>query len=245
MQPQVPVLDAPRLPQSCGSRGRPGRGVGWAALSHGVGEVLLTVGVVLLLFVVYALYGTGIHTARAQGDLRTELEERWQEEAAAVPVAPADLSDPADAAAAVLGEAVALLRIDPLWDEPKVVVEGVDTESLKKGPGHQPGTAMPGVPGNFVLAGHRTTYGAPFNRLDELGPGDAVVVQIRDREITYVLRRVEVVDPSDVAVTLPVPRRPGAEPTKAMITLITCEPEYSARQRLVLTGELATDLPLS
>lgn len=243
MPPELRVGVAPRLPLSVLFREPAARGSRWRASSRGLGELLLTVGVVLLLFVAYQLYGTGVYTDQAQGELRSELEESWQRERATgtAPTAAAAAAP----AAAVSGGAVALLRIDRLWDEPKVIVEGVDPESLKKGPGHQPGTAMPGAPGNFVLAGHRTTYGAPFNRLDELGPGDAVVVQTQDRELTYVLRSTEVVDPSDVAVTLPVPRQPAVEPTQAMITLITCEPEYSARQRLVLTGKLATDLPLA
>lgn len=213
----------------------------WRAVSRSIGELLLTVGLVLLLFTGYELYGTGLSTSRAQGELREQLADQWRrplgevraDSAAAAPARP------------VPGDAVALLHLPTLWDEPKVLVEGVDRESLKKGPGRQPGTALPGELGNLVLAGHRTTYGAPFGRLDELATGDVVVVQTRERELTYTLRSTEVVDPSDVAVTLPVPRQPGVAPTEALVTLITCTPKYSARQRLILTGVLTGDRPLS
>jgi sortase A len=118
------------------------------------------------------------------------------------------------------------------------VVEGVGPEELKKGPGHQPGTAGPGQLGNMVLAGHRTTYGAPFGRYDELAAGDEVVVSGPTGSYTYRISGTEVVDPSDTAVVLPVPRQPDAQPTKRLLTLITCTPKYSAKQRLVISGEM-------
>lgn len=121
----------------------------------------------------------------------------------------------------------------------QVVVEGVTSGDLQKGPGHYPGTALPGRLGNVVISGHRTTYGHPFNRLDELRPGDAIVLEVRDRYFTYRVTTHRVVDPGDVAVTLPVPDRPGARPARRLLTLTTCNPKYSAATRLVVHAELA------
>jgi sortase A len=218
------------------------------------GELLMTAGVILLLYAVYVLYGTGLQTAQAQTELRNDLTRTWaapSPPAPPAPPAPAPAPAPAPKSAAPTpptsapvppsrGEAVALLRLPRFGDFEKVVVEGTDRPELKKGPGHQPGTAMPGQLGNVVLAGHRTTYGAPFGRLDELRAGDDIVVQTVAGTFTYRVRTTEVVAPSAVEVMLPVPGRADATPTESLITLITCTPKYSARNRLVVRGALAS-----
>jgi sortase A len=141
----------------------PGRtGVAVRTALRAMGQLLTTLGVVILLFGVYSLYGTGLQTARAQSELRDDLRQSWAtppQPSGEPPATPASVPPPA------LGEGVAVLRIPRLGQryEP-VVVEGVGREELKKGPGHYPGSAMPGEVGNYVLAGHRTTYGAPFGR---------------------------------------------------------------------------------
>ena len=203
---------------------------------RGLGQLLITLGVVVLLFGVYSLYGTGLQTARAQSELRDDLRQTWatpRQAPGAPATAPAPVPPPA------LGEGVAVLRVPRLGQsyEP-VVVEGVGRAELKKGAGHYPGSAMPGEVGNFVLAGHRTTYGAPSGRYGELEVGDAVTVERRGQTFTYRIVSREIVAPDDVAVMLPVPRQPEATPTQALLTLITCHPRYSARQRLILTAAL-------
>jgi sortase A len=123
--------------------------------------------------------------------------------------------------------------------EPKSVVEGVSVEDLKQGgPGHIPGTALPGEVGNVVLSGHRTTYGAPFNRWDELQPGDLVVLETRDGWFTYRITGSQVVLPNAVEVTFPVPGDSDATPSRRLLTMTTCNPEYSARERLIVSAEL-------
>ena len=147
-----------------------------------------------------------------------------------------------------LGSPLAVLRIPRLgeWnDEPPVVVEGVSTAALQQGPGHIPGTALPGEIGNVVLSGHRTTYGAPFARLDELRPGDRIVIETRDTWFTYSVTGTRIVAPTAVRVTWPVPGDRGAVPTKALLTMTTCHPRYSARQRLVVSAELTAEEPKS
>lgn len=210
---------------------------------RGIGQTLITVGVVLLLFTVYELKVTNLVTAQEQEDLREEIERVW---AQPVPVsAPASGPRPVE-----LGTGIAVLRIPRLDDGPddpytKVVVEGTGVEDLKKGPGRIVESQRPGELGNLVISGHRTTYGAPFADLDRLQPGDAVVVETRDTWYTYRVTGSEIVLPTAVEVTLPVPKQPGVAPTKSVLTLTTCNPKYSARQRLIISADLVETLPKS
>ena len=233
-----------------------------------VGEVLITGGLVVLLFAAYLMWGTNLKTAAAQDDLRDELLQQWaQAPAAAAPAAVPDAPAPDAAAPAVAdpveaepvaeepvvaepepeplpGDAVALVRFPTLGqDEGHVVVEGVSTAALRRGPGHYPGTAQPGEVGNVVLSGHRTTYGAPFGDIGELVEGDAVVLETADAVHTYRVRGLQIVPPTAIEVTYPVPGQAGAEPTERLLTLTTCHPRYSARQRLVVTAELVETRP--
>ena len=199
------------------------------AVLRGVGQTLITAGVVILLFCVYELWVTNIYTAREQQALGDELRQSWAH--GTDPLAPSLKKVP-------LGEGIAVLRIPRLGrNYAKVVVEGVGREDLKKGPGHYPGTALFGALGNVVISGHRTTYGAPFNRLDELKVGDAIVVETRTMWFTYVVTDKQVVSPHAIEVTYPVPGDKEATPTKRLLTLTTCNPKYSARTRLVVFAE--------
>jgi len=223
---------------------------------RGFGQTLITLGLVMLLFCFYELKVTNLVTDREQGRLTEELTARWAEPGVvgqpaepppAAPGAPVEPGGPVAAPVArQLGSGFAILRIPRLgrWnDKPPVVVEGVGVETLKKGPGHIPGTALPGEIGNVVLSGHRTTYGAPFNRFDELQPGDAVVLETRDMWFTYEVTGSDIVAPTAVEVTLPVPGNPTATPTKRLLTMTTCNPEYSARQRLIISAEMVSAEP--
>jgi sortase A len=199
------------------------------ATVRGLGEVLITLGVVILLFVAYEVYGTNLKTAQEQSSLKRELVEEW--------------STP-QVREIALGDAIAVLRIPALGaDYGYAVVEGVSRRDLQRGPGHYPGTAMPGEIGNVVISGHRTTYGAPFSRVGELREGDAVVVETADEWFTYEVTASEIVSPNAVEVTLPVPRQPDVEPTQRLLTLTTCHPRYSARQRLIVFAEMVETRP--
>lgn len=178
-------------------------------------------GVLLLLFVAYQLWGTGIHEARAQSSLRREFNAVVQ--AATPEVADEPPPEP------MPGGAVALLRIPEIGLD-KTVVEGVTVSDLKKGPGHYPGTPMPGQPGNAAIAGHRTTYGQPFYRLDELEPGDEIHVTTAQGEFTYEVEGAQVVKPSQTEVL--------GQTDDARLTLTTCHPRFSAKERLVVTATL-------
>ncbi|HEX7104948.1 MAG TPA: class E sortase [Acidothermaceae bacterium] len=223
-----------------------------------VGEVLITLGVIVFLFLAYELWFTGLYTAHAQSSLKSQLRNEWARPApTALPgespgassgasPGPSATAVPGLADAPLPGDAIGLIRIPRLGlGYAYAIVEGVSTDDLKKGPGHYPGTAMPGGIGNFVLSGHRTTYLAPFNGLGELRLGDAIVIETRDTWYTYRVTRTETVLPTAVGVILPVPDKPHLKPTKALITLTTCTPKYSASHRLVIEGELQSALPKS
>ncbi|MGY1815487.1 class E sortase [Blastococcus sp. SYSU D00820] len=210
---------------------------------RGLGQLLLTVGFVLLLFVVYELYVTDLQSDAKQEELTEQLREEWQD-------APAAVADPLTP---TVGEPFAFLHIPGLgqgWS--RAVVEGTGTEELAEGPGHYVGTALPGQQGNFAVAGHRVGRGSPFLDLDELRPGDPIVVETAGAWYVYrvlgdpstgdlaagAVPGQRIVDPSDVSVIAPSPDVPGAPPTGAYLTLTTCHPEYSARQRLIVHAVL-------
>jgi sortase A len=202
-------------------------------LLRGTGWTFIGMGSFVLYFLVYQLVGTNAVTSRGQSDLRSQLQREWS----AAP-APTPKTDPKKAVPrrALPGKALAVLDIPKIQLENKVLVEGVGREELRKGPGHIPSTVLPGQEGTFGVSGHRTTYGAPFYRLNELGKGDTITVVTRDAIYTYTVSRTAIVRPTDTQVLDNV-RGPDGE-FKATITLTTCHPRYSARQRLVVFGDL-------
>jgi sortase A len=205
-----------------------------------VGRVCITAGVLVLLFVVYQLWGTGIHEARAQNALQDEFTEALSDsgvddttedsvaigEATPAPPPPPGPPPPPPAE----GDAVARLSI-PKIDVEKIVVEGVSVSDLKRGPGHYPDSPLPGQPGNAAIAGHRTTYGAPFNRIDELELGDEILVTTLQGAFRYEVSEQRIVSPSAVEVL--------DNFGDNRLTLTACHPKYSARQRIIVVAQLA------
>jgi sortase A len=122
-----------------------------------------------------------------------------------------------------------------------VVVEGVDVGDIRFAPGHYPGTAMPGQIGNFSVAGHRVP--PLFWNLQEVRPGDQVVVQTQDYWYVYRVTANEIVTPHSIEVIAPTPDRIGVAPTTAMLTLTTCNPKWDDYQRMVVHAELVTTTP--
>lgn len=206
---------------------------------RGLGWVLLVSGAVVLLYVVYLMWFTNLGAAQAQ----RELAESWSPpQPTAEPVDEASDEDSEEDEAPDPGEAYAVLWFERdgepvVVDEPLYVVSGVTLDHLRSGPGHYPDTADPGEDGNVGIAGHRTTYGAPFWSLDELTAGDTIhVVDRAGDEWVYELVEQRVVGPGDTWVVGDDPLDTGA-PT---ITLTTCHPRFSAAQRLVAWGELVS-----
>jgi sortase A len=117
-------------------------------------------------------------------------------------------------------------------------VAGVESADLKKGPGHYPSTPLPGELGNSAIAGHRTTYGEPFRHLDDLEIGDPIIItDLFNRTFTYTVTAQQIVEPSDTWVTA------TTDPNIATLTLTTCDPEFSAKRRLIISAQM--DLEIS
>ncbi|MFM7870407.1 MAG: class E sortase, partial [Actinomycetota bacterium] len=192
-----------------------------------MGISLISLGILLFLFVGYQLWGTGIEAAQSQNQLENTFENTVN------PIVPSSepggsTNDPGPGRDPVVleeGDPVAILEM-PTLGVKKYVVAGVETADLKKGPGHYPSTPFPGELGNAAIAGHRTTYGEPFRQLDELAPGDPIIVtDLLGREFVYKVTEQRIVQPEDSWVVDTV------DPTVATLTLTTCHPEFSARQR--------------
>jgi sortase A len=126
---------------------------------------------------------------------------------------------------------VGFLTIPKIGMHDKVIIEGTNTSDLQQGPGHYTGTPLPGEAGNAAIAGHRTTYGAPFYDLDELKPGDPIYVQTIQGSFSYSVTGSQVVNPSDSEVV--------ADTTGNELTLTTCNPRFSASTRLVVHAVLS------
>ena len=203
-----------------------------------IGRVCITAGVLILLFVGYQLWGTGIREAQAQSSLESEFEERIGGVDDDTTTTTVEAATPGESTTTEVGpppppptegDAVARLRI-PRIDVDKIVVEGVQVDDLKRGPGHYPDSPLPGQPGNAAIAGHRTTYGAPFNRIDELEQGDEILVTTVQGSFRYEVQRQLIVSPDQVEVL--------DDFGDDRLTLTACHPKYSARQRIIVVASL-------
>jgi sortase A len=206
-----------------------------------LGRILATAGVLTLLFAAYQLWGTGIYTAQQQDHLRKQFTSELHKAAPRTP--PTTIPTPTTTTTAPpspplppSGDAVAQIRIPKIGVD-DIVVNGVGVDDLRKGPGHYPATPLPGQLGNSAIAGHRTTYGAPFGNLDQISNGDEIFFRTLQGAFVYRVYSQSVVDPSDVAVLAPDPNLP------ATVTLTTCNPKYSAAQRLIVQASLESPNP--
>jgi sortase A len=189
-----------------------------------VGFNLITLGVVVLLFVAYQLWGTGFAEAKSQTKLAHQFAApapSGDNSVVGAPVAPV--------AGPPLGSAIAHMVIPKIGVD-KYVVEGVTDDALREGPGHYPGTPMPGEPGNVAIAGHRTTFGAPFYDLDKLAAGDGIFITTKAGQFHYTVFQSMVVKPTDVGVIAPTPDN--------RLTLTTCNPKFEATTRLIVIAKL-------
>lgn len=218
-----------------------------------VGELLITVGVLLGLFVVWQLWWTDVVAWQGQREVLHALA--WEPPAPAAPDAPAPVerrdAPPVDPEPA-FGEVFAQLyvpRFGADWVSP--VAAGVDREQVldRLGVGHYPGTAMPGDVGNFATAGHRTTFGRPYHQIADLVEGDPIAVRTATTWYVYRVVSHEIVMPWQVEVISPVPGLQPGEPlpelTHRFMTLTSCHPMFSARQRYVVHAELDYWMPVA
>ena len=209
-----------------------------------VGELLMTGGVIVLLFLGWYLWLGDVIAGSAQNQAGEELRQQWQLEQSPAQDGPL-IGTPQDPSSApVLEQPIATAErfaamLIPRFgaDYVRNVAEGVGLRDVLNDPetgvGHYPGTAMPGAVGNFAVAAHRTTYGAPFNRILDLQVDDSIYLETEAGWYQYSFRSLEIVAPSAVDVLEPVPRQPGVEPTERILTMTTCHPMYSAAQRAI------------
>ncbi|MGC5028338.1 class E sortase [Micromonospora sp. DT229] len=210
----------------------------WSRVRTGLrfgGELLITFGLVVLLFAGYEIWGKSAIVDAHQDELSQQLAQAWAPETDPTVAAPASPSASASPKPPVQGKPIAGLYI-PKFDKEWIVVEGVTQKDIRYAPGHYPDSVMPGQVGNFSVAGHRNR--ATFWRLDELRKGDPIIVQSRDEWYVYQVTENLIVKPHQVEVVAPVPGRPGAKPTKKMLTLTTCNPKFDNYERLIIHAEL-------
>ncbi|PRX47782.1 LPXTG-site transpeptidase (sortase) family protein [Prauserella shujinwangii] len=259
--PPAAPPENPESPRSGGGRGR--------IVVRTVGELLITMGLVVLLFVVYELYVTNLMSAQLQREASADLDERWSQEREL-------RAEPLE------GEAFARIYIPSFGaDWGFTIQEGTDGPTLEIGPGHYVDTAMPGEPGNFGVAGHRVGKGAPFNDLDLLNSCDAIVVEtarsffvyrvlpMKDEVANWAQRKASdpacanvaplqdeqgaydqtfgrvIVLPQRGDAVAPVPYQPSnvlpPASQASLMTLTTCHPQFSDRQRLIIHSVLTNE----
>lgn len=220
-------------------------------------ELCITVGALIVLFVAYVLFWTGVRADEAMDGEIGRLQDRWAARPVAtadpspgprVTGAPASASAPPSPAAAPYrdGTAFAVMYVPRLgrsWHKP--VLEGTGTGTLKKGLGHYANTARLGALGNFAVAGHRRTYGDPFKDFPRLRKGDEVVLTDGRTWYTYEIGRAPYrTVPTDVAVIDPVPAKSGYTVPGRYLTLTTCDPEWGHSHRLITWGHLESTQPV-
>ena len=215
---------------------------------RGIGQTLITAGLVVLLFVVYEVWITNLFAAQEQKDVRNAFQKEIVQGKDPLLALPGS-KDPTIG----LGTGIANLYIPRLGkDFHFTIVQGsvVPTDAqLEKGPAHYKDTQLPGQVGNFAMAGHRVGKGEPFLNLDQLRAGDAVIVETGSDWYVYRVKGQqngltkkdsdgipgrEIVSPSDGNVLLPKPDHQGETPTESLLTMTTCHPKFTAQKRMIV-----------
>ncbi|MFF7970553.1 class E sortase [Streptomyces sp. NPDC007905] len=212
-----------------------------------VSELCITVGALIVLFVVYVLFWTGVRADAVMSDQIDQLHQQWSKGSVRPPTgssgAPASEAKPA---VYHYGRPFAIMYIPRLgftWNKP--VLEGTGTDVLKKGLAHYAGTARLGRKGNFAVAGHRRTYGDPFKDFPRLRAGDTVVLTDGTTWFTYRIDKGPYKTvPADVEVIDPVPRKSGYTRPGRYLTLTTCDPEWGHSHRLIVWAHLDSTQPV-
>lgn len=213
-----------------------------------LGELLITAGVLVFLFLGWQLWLNDLIVGGEQNKAGVSLAQNLSSVPIHAHAGPVDFGTPKYAAApanAVKFGVIYIPRFGVTYARP--VSEGVGTSDVldKNGIGHYPGTQMPGEIGNFAVAAHRTTHGAPFHDVATLQVGDKIYVQTADGYYTYVFRGLEYVRPTGVGVLDPVPQFKGISPTDRVMTMTSCNPMFSAAERIIAYASLESWQPTS
>lgn len=210
-----------------------------------IGELLITAGVVMLLYVAWQLWIGDVIYGAERNEQGSAMSQEWAQAEPAPPVTTPDpetgeetfvspvLEEPSD------GERFGVMHVPRWGDDYMMPMAGGVSRPVTLDPigiGHYPGTEMPGQIGNFALAGHRTTFGKPFADIASLRVGDAIVIETAEGWFTYRFRTLEYVRPDEVDVLLDVPQRPDVPANGAYITLTACSPRFSLAERIVAYG---------
>jgi sortase A len=225
----------------------PGRR-GWVWARHALGSVgrlLITTGVVLLLLVAYQLWGTNLQTHRSQHALSKEFEHALGVDSGVISGATTSTSAPATSTSTpgtappktvphipppAIGDVVGRISIPSIGVHNFYFVEGTGLDQLKRGAAHYPETPLPGQAGNAAIAGHRTTWGAPFHNIDQLKKGDIVEITTLQGTFRYKMIEQLIVTPTDTSVLDDVGDN--------RLTLTACHPKLSSKQRIVIHAVL-------
>lgn len=195
-----------------------------------LGELLVTAGAFLLLFVGWQLWWTDVVS---DADAQAAVVSMEQDPGAWVQ--PKKVK---------VGDAFAIVRIPRFGaNYARPMYEGTTRAVLQRGIGHYAGTVLPGEVGNFAMAGHRTTYGKPFSQIHELKKGDVVLIETKDYYFVYRVTTHQIVAPTQVSVLLPVPDQPEATAKDAVLTMTSCHPQFSSRERYIVHGLLDAKYP--
>lgn len=225
-----------------------------------VGELCLTAGALVLLFVVWQLGYVAVVDGNKQAGVVSALEQDFggpgrgvlqpsptgASPSAASPAGalPAGAA-PLDASELKNGAVFGIVRIPRLggatWAKP--VFEGVGLDVLAKGLGHYPATQLPGEVGNVAIAGHRAGHGNPLIDIDAIQAGDVMVIETREAYFVYRAVRHEIVNPTRVDVLDPVPEQPGVRPTERWFTLTSCDPRYGSTNRYIVFAVFEQKIP--
>lgn len=212
-----------------------------------LGELLITAGVLVFLFLGWQLWFNDLVVGAQQDKAGAALAHSFE---AALPTASASPTPTPTASSTVAPDYGApVVKAEPAVDTKfgvmyiprfgstyaRPISQGVGVPDVlnKAGIGHYPGTQMPGQVGNFAVAAHRTTYGAPFKQVATLRVGDNIYIQTQDGYYTYQYRGLEYVRPTGVGVLDPVPQFPGIAATDRVLTMTSCNPEFSAAERII------------
>jgi sortase A len=226
-----------------------------AKVLNAVGRVCITAGVLILLFVVYQLWGTGLREAQAQDRLEKKFNQQLAQagdngavgSSSTTSSSSSTSSDtvttetlppttaPSTDVPVVEGEPIGQIQIPKIGLD-AYVIEGVGDADLHQGPGHYPGTPLPGQKGNAAIAGHRTTYGAPFGNIDELIPGDEITVTTVQGKFTYEVMKQQ--DGSGHIIVSPSAAEVLNDVGDNRLTLTACHPKYSAAERIIVFATL-------
>lgn len=203
-----------------------------------LGELLITAGVFVLLFLGWQVWLNDIIEGSAQDTQAQQLSQSWKQDAGATG-ATGTATNPVVAVAPGNAQKFGILyvpRFGATWERPIAQGVGVSDVLDKIGIGHYPSSVMPGAVGNFAIAAHRHAYGGSFENLHTLHVGDHVYIGTKQGWYEYTFRDIQYVQPTQVNVLQPVPMEPGVKPVDRLITMTTCNPFFSTQERMIAYG---------